>query len=1028
MSNIKFKETLLASTMIAGMLAATPAFAQTSPDSPSPTEDTPGVVPQDAVGAEENTQGEIVVTGTLINNPNLTSSSPVSVVAEDELELRQTNNVETVLRELPGASANLGQNVNNGSVGSARVDLRSLGANRNIVLLDGVRITPSNFSGIVDLNNIPVALIQRVDVLTGGASTTYGADAVSGVVNFITQRDFAGVELDASSQITERGDGHTFRADLTLGANFDDGRGNAVLGLGYQEADPVYFGDRDIAQFTVGSASGVASGDSATSVPTAFSLAGASGFQQVDPTGNALVPQYNLFNFNPFNIFQTPFERFNIFGAAHYEVSDDVEVYTRALFSKNSVNTIIAASGIFGTNTTIGLNNPFLPEGIRQQFCATADFNLAVAGRQGPTGACNAANTTDRAGVLIYRRTTEVGPRISEYTTTIFDYQAGFRYNFAENLVLDVYGSYGESENEETRQNYVSFSRVIQALDATSTTTCTNTANACVPLNIFGQEGSITPEMAAFVGGVTSSITNRTSLAQAHGLLSGDFGTTLPWASEPVSFAVGSEYRQYKAERRPDSLASVPGELGGAGGAILPVLGGYDVYEAFGELIVPLATDRPLFDELTLEAGIRHSKYSVDAPTDPTFDATTYKVGVNWAPVEAVRFRGNYQRAVRAPNIGELFAPVSTGLTNLLSDPCAGAAPRTNANLRAVCLAQGATAFQIDNGAGVPNPTAGQANATGGGNPLIQPEKATTYTLGVVLRPEEFVSGLTLSLDYYNIKVENAITTATPGDVIGACFNNLTAASATSPACTGIRRNALTGGLSGTSTVSNPVPGLPTPLTNNGLLKTDGIDLVVNYRRDLGFARLNWNFSGNHTMSSFFQASPTAFGRECTGFYSTNCGISNGLSVGSITPKYSWNQRTTLSFGEVDVSLLWRHISKMRYEGLANDFAARGFTEANRFLFPLNGDANRTITGRGPLVGRRANFNEIPAANYFDLAIRVNASENMEFTFTVQNLLDRDPPLVGSSAGSTTFNGGNTYPSTYDAIGRRFAAGARLRF
>jgi outer membrane receptor protein involved in Fe transport len=1006
MSNIRFKETLLASTMIAGMLAATPAFAQT--DSPSTTEDTPGVVPQDAVGAEENTQGEIVVTGTLINNPNLVSSSPVAVVAEDELELRQTNNVESVLRELPGASANLGQNVNNGSVGSARVDLRSLGANRNIVLLDGVRIVPSNFSGVVDLNNIPVALIQRVDVLTGGASTTYGADAVSGVVNFITQRDFAGVELDVTNQITERGDGHTFRADLTLGANFDDGRGNAVFGLGYQESDPVFFGDRDIAQFTVGSATGVASGDSSTSVPTSFTgLTGLATQAQLNTAGTALVTQYNLFNFNPFNIFQTPFERFNMFSAARYEVSDDVEVYARGIFSRNTVNTIIAASGIFNTAADIALNNPFLPQGVRQQFCDFGDFNPTVSGRQGPTGPCTAANTTDKVRVGINRRTTEVGPRVSEYSTTIFDLQAGLRYNFTENLTLDVYGAYGESENRETRQNYVSFSRTQQALNATSTTTCFDPTNGCVPLNIFGQEGSITPEMAAFIGGVTSSITNFATLAQAHGLLSGDFGTTLPWASEPVAFAVGAEYREYGAQRRPDNLASVPGELGGAGGAILAVDGGYNVYEAFGELIVPLASDRPLFDELSIETGVRHSKYKVDAPGTPSFDATTYKVGVNWAPVEAIRFRGNYQKAVRAPNIGELFLPVSTGLTNLLVDPCSGTKPVGNAALTAVCIAQGADPSQIGK---IADPTAGQANATGGGNPNILPETAKTYTIGVVLRPEEFLSGFSLSLDYYNIKITDAITAQTPADAINACFGNITAASVTNPACLAIDRNSLDGSLSGTSTLTNPILGLPSPLTNNGRIKTDGIDLVLNYRRDLGFARLNWNFAGNHTMSSQFQASPTAVVRECTGFYSTNCGIANGLSTGSITPKYSWNQRTTLTFGDVDVSLLWRHISKMRYEPLAGT------------LF------SGTITGKGPLVGQQVNFNEIPAANYFDLAFRVNASENMEFTFTIMNLLDREPPIVGSSAGSTTFNGGNTYPSTYDAIGRRFAAGARLRF
>lgn len=997
-----FRSRLMATTLIAGIAAiSSPAFAQTT-------------------AAPEDEAEEIVVTGSLITNPNLVSSSPVSVIGDDEFQLRQTANVETALRELPGATANLGQNVNNGSVGSARVDLRGLGANRNIVLLDGVRITPSNFSGIVDLNNIPVALIERTEVLTGGASTTYGADAVSGVVNFITKRDFAGVDLQISNGITERGDGHSLRADLTLGANFDDGRGNVVFGIGYQETDPIYFGDRDLSQFTISSASGVASGDSATSVPTAFALAGATGLQQINAAGTGLQPIYNLFNFNPFNIFQTPFERYNMYAAGRYEISDDVEVYTRGLFSKNTVNTIIAASGIFGTDANLALNNPFLNDGIRSALCATADFNPTTPGRQGPTGACTASNTTDRANLLIYRRTTEVGPRISEYSTTIFDIQAGFKYKPAENLVLDVYGAYGESENRETRQNYVSFSRVLQALNAVNATTCVNPANGCVPLNIFGPQGSITPEQAAFIGGVTSSIVNFSSLAQAHAVLNGDFGVTLPSADQPISFALGGEYREYNAERRPDNLASVPGELGGAGGAILAAKGSYNVYDAFGELIVPIVADAPFFNELSVEGGFRYSKYSIQAPNDPSFDAWTYKAGITWAPVEELRFRGNYQRAVRAPNIGELFLPVSTGLTNLLVDPCAGAAPVGNANLTAICIAQGAQASQIGS---IPNPTAGQANITGGGNPNIQPETATTYTLGVVFRPRNFLSGLTISLDYYNIKVKDAITVQTPGDSIQACFGSVTATSASSPACLAIDRNSLTGGLSGTSTLTNFIGGVPGPLTNNGRIKTDGIDLTVNYTTDLfEDAKLNLYFAGNYTMSSIYQAAPSSVARDCVGYYSTNCGIANGLSTGSITPKFSWNARTTFTYEGVDLSLLWRHIDGMEYEGQADDFLARGFTNASRNLF------RGVITGRGPLVGQTVDFNRIKAYDYFDVTVRFGVSENLDFTVSAFNIFDKKPPVVGSSAGSTSFNGGNTYPSTYDTAGRRFSAAARLRF
>src|SRR5688500_7328042 len=260
MSKFKFRETLLASTIIAGMSFATPAFAQDADDpagttpppgttsAPAPSaEDTPtdGVQPaagQDA--AEETSQGDIVVTGTLIKNPNLVSSSPVTVVGQEELQLRQTNVAEEILRDLPGVAPSIGSAVNNGNGGASYADLRGLGNHRNLVLLDGVRIVPSNFIGRVDLNNIPLALVERVDTLTGGAATTYGADAVSGVINFITRSDFAGMEIGASSQITQRGDGHIFRVDATVGANFDDGRGNAVLSIGYQQSDPVYQGAR----------------------------------------------------------------------------------------------------------------------------------------------------------------------------------------------------------------------------------------------------------------------------------------------------------------------------------------------------------------------------------------------------------------------------------------------------------------------------------------------------------------------------------------------------------------------------------------------------------------------------------------------------------------------------------------------------------------------------------------------------------------------------------------------------------------
>jgi iron complex outermembrane recepter protein len=994
MARISTRRSLLATTIIAGSLAASPAFAQAA-------------APAAADAATDDST--IVVTGSLITNPNLTSSSPVTAVGSEEIILRQTGTAEQILREIPGVVPGLGAQVNNGQTSSgATLNLRALGSNRNIVLLDSTRIVPANFNGTVDLNNIPLALIDRVDVLTGGASTTYGADAVSGVVNFITKKNFAGFAATVGNGITEQGDGNTLRVDLTIGANFDDGRGNAVLSIGYIESDPVYQGDRDVSVFGINSGTGVGAGSSFTSNPTVFSstifapvVATSGGDVQINAAGTALVPFYSGFNFNPYNIFQTPFRRYNAFAQARYEISDTVEVYTRAMFSKNTTQSIIAPSGIFGTQQTINTANPFLTGTIRDQVCLANGFATAAA--------CAAAPTLSLGGV--YRRSVELGPRVSTYVTTLFDYQAGARFNISETLKFDLYGSYGESENIETRSGYVSNSRVAQALNATSATTCANTSNGCVPLNIFGP---ISPQTAAFIGGITSTVANRASLSQVHGVLNGDL-FTIPSASEPVGFAVGAEYRNYGAERAPDSLAQVPGELGGAGGAVLPLNGGYDVYEAFGELIAPLASDKPFFDELSLEAGVRYSKYAVKAAGNPKYDATTYKIGLNWAPVSAIKFRANYQKAVRAPNIGELFAPVVTGLTSLAIDPCAGAAPVGNANLTAVCLAQGAPAASIGI---IANPSAAQANATGGGNPLIKPEKADTLTLGVVLQPKDIIPGLSITVDYYDIKVNNAITAATSSDIIGACFNNITAASATNIACTSIRRNAGNGRLSGTSTAANPILGLPQPLTNLGRLATDGIDFKIAYKTDFGGVRFNYALNGNWTNHSKFRASPNSINRECVGYFSANCSSQGG----AIQPRWNWTQRTTLGFDSVDVSLLWRHIGGVRYEGQAADFAARGFTATSRNLF------NGTITGSGPLVGRSVNFNKIPSYDYFDLSTRISLTDDIQLTLTAFNIFNRKPPVLGAGAGSTAQNSGNTFPSTYDPLGRRYAASVNVRF
>jgi outer membrane receptor protein involved in Fe transport len=795
-------------------------------------------------------------------------------------------------------------------------------------------------------------------------------------------------------------------------------------------------------------------------VPGRFTLPTA--FNTINPETGALRPYSGAtdgFNFNPYNIFQTPFKRYNIYGAGHYEVADNIEVYTRGMFSKNTVNTVIAPSGIFGQLAVIPVSNPYLPAAARAQFCANNDFDFNTPGIQTLTAAqCAAAATATDPNdpnfraftTTIGRRSTEVGPRISEFSTTYFDYRAGLKIGVTDSIALDVSGAYGESENRQNQDGYVLISRLRSALWATNPNTClgsspavpnpnpllpplasagapTNAGPGCVPVNIFGADGSILPNQVPYLTAAAQTSQN-TSLTQARALLSGDVGASLPWAADPIGFAIGGEYRKYTASQYADTLSQTAGELGGAGGATTNFRGSYDVWEAYGELIAPIVADQPFFKSLTVEAGIRYSKYKVNAPTDPSYDTTTYKAGGSWEPIDSIKFRGNYQRAVRAPNIAELFSPLNTGLTTLSTDPCRGQNPVNNAALRAVCLAQGAPASSIG---AIQNPTSAQANVTTAGSTTLRPETSDSYTVGVVLQPS-FVPGFTLTVDYYNIRIKDAISQPVPGDLITGCFgdNNgggVTAASINNPICQLFQRNAVTGGLDGDPGTTQ---GLLIPATNSGKILTDGIDLTASYRRDFGFAKLNLSFNGNWTNRSQFQALvpgslvpagspiggglalPTTVVRECTAYYSGNCGSPGSAgpssSAGSIQPAFTWNQRTTLTFGATDLSLLWRHIGAVDAEPGTTTFSG-------------------TIPN-GVLAGREVNFGHINAYDYFDLATRFGINDNFDMTITVTNLFDRQPPLVGGTIGATSFNSGNTYPSTYDALGRRFSVGARVKF
>ena len=944
-----------------------------------------------AYGQDEVVE-EVIVTGSRIRNPNLTQSSPVASVDAATIELRQVNVVEEFLREIPGFVPSIGASVNNGNGGSTFVNLRGLGSNRNITLMNGTRVVPADLTGRTNLDIIPVALLERVDVLTGGAGSAYGADAISGVINFRTKTDFEGLDVRIQQGDTSEGGGKSNRYDITLGGNFDDGRGNAVISVGYTDREVLTQGDRSFGVNNISSRSGNAGGSS-TTVPTRFTLPGASpanistvvpgytsGFLQASPDGSELQPFYQTFNFNPYNLFQLPLEQFRTFGTANYKLTDKIEWFSEVLYAQSTNTTNLAPSGSFGFSAVTPLSNPFIPATALNQICGSYQIDAASC-----AAAAAATSPTDPAyieqNINYARRFVELGPRTNERQTSVWQFKTGARGEINDDLSWEVFYATGQSDLSFQQGGNGTRTRLTQSVRSTSTTSCLDTSGGCVPINLWGPLGSITPEVGAFLdvgnGGKTF-----TELDQLQAFVDGELPFSLPTTDAPISGVFGYEYREYVGGLTNELLTQTSGEVLGNGAAAPNRFGTYDVNEFFFEANVPVLQDVALAEELTLQLGYRTSDYSTTGVED------TWKIGGTWSPISSLQFRGNFQKVTRAPNISELFNPQVTGLGNFSVDPCTGNAPNGNADLLAVCLAQGAPATTIG---GIVVDPAGQVNQTSGGNLNLAAEKADTYTIGAIFQPEAF-PGLSLTVDYYNIKVEDAITSPTPDDVFSACFGpgfdsgnyTLTSASAASAACTGIRRNPETGNLFGNVATTF---GLPTVLTNQGTLETSGIDVTANYVFDLGnIGSLAYNGSLNMTDESLFQASPSSINRECTGYYSTNCA--------SVQPEYMATQRFTLQTNvfdrNIDVSMLWRYLSEMEAEPIV----------AGSF---------------------QPQFTSMDAANYFDITVRGDITEEIEFTLGILNAADREPDFVGSNIGATAYNTGNVYPSTYDPLGRRYS-------
>lgn len=946
---------------------------------------------------------EIVVTGSRIRSPNMTSVSPVTAVSEFEIKAQGVTRVEDLVNSLPQAFAAQGGQISNGSTGTATVNLRGLGAERTLVLVDGRRLMPGDpVVPSPDLNFIPTALVERVDVNTGGASAVYGSDAVAGVVNFIMKRDLEGVRADvqhgvyvhnnsndraqdvirnaaANSPVPSNFqlpddrvfDGEQTDATLAFGVNSGDGKGNVTAYVGYRRVEAVLQADRDYSGCSFTSGEEFGCGGSGTTFPARF------GSLIVDPSGpgNTFRPfdsNIDLYNFGPTNYYQRPDERFTIGAFARYEVAPAVELYADLMFMDDRSVYQIAPGGIFAGIFNVNCDNPLM----------TAEQQAALCGAD--------AGTDENFTGLVARRNIEGGGRQGETRHNSYRIVTGARGDLGDGWDYDAYFQYGVTTYDQAQTAFFMTSKIQNALlatrDANGNIVCQSvldgTDPACVPYNIFSL-GGVTQEALDYLQ-TPSYNEGRTEQLIASASVSGDlgqYGLASPWHSQGVGVAFGTEYREEKLSFEADYVAAA-GLLNGAGGASPPVDGSFDVGEIFAEMRVPLVSAMPFVENLELDLGYRFSDYSSVGSTH------TYKIGGEYAPISDVRFRGSYQRAVRAPNVLELFSPQNVVLDGS-EDPCAGLADTAdNADIISRCMqAFGLTRAEV---LAIPEEPGGQYNGLTGGNPDLDPETSDTYSVGVVLQPE-FVPGLSMSIDYFNITVDDYISGIGADLIINSCVETLDPFY-----CSLVVRDE-----NNSIWLSNEGYVVNTTL-NTGSLGTTGVDINVDYSIDpedygaSGFGTFAVNFAGTWLNELTTKPLPDSDEYDCAGYYGNICG----------TPNPTWRHKARLTwltpYDGLTLSAQWRHFS-----GVERDSES----------------SNPQLTGTSPATDRK-----IKAQDYFDVTAAWTVDEAFTVRVGANNVFDRDPPLVGGSTCPTGPCNGNTFPQVYDALGRYVFVGLTTEF
>lgn len=933
--------------------------------------------------AQEKKMETVVVTGTRITSPGTTSNSPIGSITAEEIKTSQPVAVEEFFKGLPAAVPAIGPGTNNGTGGAATIDLRGLGTNRTLVLVNGRRLVPYDLGGTVDTNSIPIALLSRVDLLTGGASVVYGADAVSGVANFNLKKNFQGFEVNTSYGSTSKSDAKRYRTDVTMGASLDEGRGNVVLSLGRTKSDPLTQGEREYGLSALNSVTGAPDG-SGTTVPSAFStikgtggtddLAGA---WQIDPATGKLVQPVKLYNFNPLNYYVTGLDRTQATSLANYKINDNFEAYAEMFYTASKVASTLAESGTFNNTYDVPIGNPYIPAAAREQLCQRRGISAAN---------CVVGNSTI-VPLTIGRRITELGPRFNDFHNKTLQYTLGLKGEIVGNWSYDGYWSRGTADQTQIRRNWGSLSKVKQALNSVTPGKCVVATGGCVPLNVWGAAGTITPDQVAFIN---QSAILMQGVEQDVGAMSvtGDLGSIQsPWAKQPINVAISAEQRKVTAFTRSDSASQTQGEVLGTGAPTPDRSGTFKLKEYALEASIPLLKDMAFVRTLNAEIGYRQTNFSTDKKSQ---DYGSYKYGGEWAPVKSFRVRGMMQLATRAPNVNELFAPQVTGLSNLATDPCQlnlinQAEANTAGTLSNLCRLTGVPASVIGS---LDKPSAGQINRQTGGNPNLGPEEAKTKTLGFVIEP---MAKMAISLDYYRIDITKAISSPSVTDVLDGCYSTkFNPGYVMNASCGLIGRSSANGSFNGVDS-----KGVLTSSSNLGKQSTAGYDLSFKYQMPMSslglnakYGKLDLGLDFNKVISYHAQPTPASVDRDCLGYYSVACGAPNY--------KHKFNQRTAWSFGDFVFGYNWRYVS-----GVMEEPGGANFLPA---------------------------YAKIDAYNYVDLSAVWNFNKHIRLNLSVNNASNKKPPIVGSTIGSTGTNSGNTFPQSYDAVGRYFSVGASIKF